>query len=56
VLLAQAQGLVCHPNYWIKCAAGEAGHWMPNWPHIFITIGAAIVVIYVIMKIFGIKL
>ena len=54
--LAQAQGLVCHANYWIKCVGGEAGHWVPHWSHIFITIGAAIVVIYVIMRLFGIKL
>ena len=55
-LLAQAQGLVCHANWWIKCAGGEAGKWTPHWNHIFITIGLGIVVIYVILKLFGIKL
>jgi hypothetical protein len=54
--LAQAQGLVCHANYWVKCANGEAGHWTANWPHIYITIGAAVVVIFVLLKVFRIKL
>jgi len=55
-LLAQAQGLVCHSSYWIKCPNGEAGHWTANWPHIYITIGAAVVVIFVLLKLFRIKL
>jgi len=55
-MLAQAQGLVCHANWWIKCAAGEAGKWSPHWSHIWITVGLAAVAIYILLKIFGVKL
>jgi hypothetical protein len=55
-VLAQAQGLVCKANWWVKCVGGEAGHWSPDWAHIIITIAGAIVVFYVILKIFGVKL
>ncbi len=55
-VLAQAQGLVCHANWWVKCAGGEAGKWTPYWSHILITGLIAVVVIYVLLKLFGIKL
>jgi hypothetical protein len=54
-LLAQAQGLVCHANYWVKCSAGEAGKWTPHWSHIWITVGLVVVGLYVLLKLFGVK-
>ena len=55
-MIQLAQGLICHANYWIKCPAGEFGHWTPHWRHIGITAVIALVLIYVMLKIFNIKL
>jgi hypothetical protein len=49
------EGLLCHPNYWVKCTAGLNGHWSPDWAHIFITIGGAVVLLYLIVRIFNAK-
>jgi hypothetical protein len=47
-----AQGLECHANYWVKCAAGPFGKWTPDVQHIIITVLIAIAVIYVLFKLF----
>jgi hypothetical protein len=49
-----AQGLICHANYWVKCPNGLEGHWILNTKHILITVGAAVVGIYVMFKLFRI--
>jgi uncharacterized protein HemY len=49
-----AQGLECHANYWVKCAAGATGKWTVDVHHILITVVIAIVAIYVLFKLFRI--
>ena len=55
-MIQQAQGLICHANYWVKCPDGRFGHWTPDWQHIGISALIALVVIYIMLKIFNIKL
>ena len=51
-----AQGLICNANYWVRCPKGQFGPWAPHWRHIGISALIALVVIYVLMKLFNIKL
>lgn len=51
-----AQGLICRANYWVKCPDGEFGPWAPHWQHIGISVVIGLTVIYVMLKIFNIKL
>lgn len=49
------EGLICHANYWVKCPAGPAGHWSPDWLHIGLTAVLAILLFYLLLRLFGIK-